>query len=295
MNNFTVEMMERLSLPADAKELFYRLSEKLSENEEYLEYVKGYEGDSEKTEHILLRLEEMAEPTGESKYSAYFVFFLECLEGLYNKYIARGLPLEVFYDSVEDLKYKFDECLEVEGVYGTFVPTWYPRFYRVDRFKLGRLQYEVKPYPYDRYEKDGIVILKDEPVLNIHIPSCGPLKREERESSYKKAVEFYGKYFNFLPKAFICNSWLLYPDHLDFLNPDSNIIDFMKDFDIISKEDKEFLYAWRIFGKSAKNLPVEEWSEKTSLQKAYKSRVLSGGKTGVGFGVKTVLTNDNLI
>jgi len=50
---------------------------------------------------------------------------------------------ELFWDTIADLKFKLIECHDVYGIWGTFVASWYPWFYTMHRFKLGRLQYEA--------------------------------------------------------------------------------------------------------------------------------------------------------
>ena len=65
----------------------------------------------------------------------------------------------------------------------------------------------------------------------------------------------------------------------------SNILKFMSDFEIIESEEKDkFDDAWRVFDKYGYKSP-KKWPENTSLRRAFKQRVLSGGKTGHGFGV----------
>lgn len=287
MNNFVLKLMNKLELPQDAKAYFYQLSKRISFVDDYIILINHYDGSKEKTEKYIKKLKEIALNYGETPYSVYYLFFLECSENMYNKYIEKNLPLDVYYDSIEDLKYKFEECFNVKGVYGTFVPQWFGGFYSAERFKLGRFQYEIVPFPYERYEKDGIVILKNEPVLNIHIPSSGSMPEKERNLSYKMASDFYKKHFDFCAKAFVCNSWLLYPEHYKFLDPDSNIVGFMRDFDIIdSNISEKFTAAWRIFGASVERGSIDKWPRNTKLQKAYYNWIMSGNKTGTGYGIK---------
>jgi len=76
----------------------------------------------------------------------------------------------------------------------------------------------------------------------------------------------------------------LYPEQYNFLPEKSNIRRFMDDFDIqFFSNQAEFEDAWRIFGKSSLK-PLEEWDEKTSIQKAYKKRLLEGKPVGDAMG-----------
>ena len=83
----------------------------------------------------------------------------------------------------------------------------------------------------------------------------------------------------------VCDSWLLFPKHREFLPEHLNIRSFMEDFTYIegATEDK-FENGWRVFGKDSTTAP-NELPQETSLQKAYAKHLLAGGKTGSGYGV----------
>lgn len=75
-------------------------------------------------------------------------------ERLRENYRAAGLTDELFWDTIADLKFKLIECYDVYGIWGTFVASWYPWFYTMHRFKLGRLQYEAVHFS-GRHARDG--------------------------------------------------------------------------------------------------------------------------------------------
>ena len=288
MKQFALDMMTRLGIPKDAQDVFTKLSDKLNSLREYVHCINIYDGSDIQSENVIKKLDEISKKISENNYSVYYVFFLECLDKMYEKYIVKNIDTSVFCETIKDLKYKFDECLSVKGVFGTFVPNWFGQFYRADRFSLGRFQYEIVDFPYDRYEKDGINIKKGDLVLNIHIPSSGPMDKKSREASYKMALDFYKKNFNFTPKAFVCSTWLFNPDHYKFLSDSSNIIGFMNDFDIIEERiDANFEYRWRIFGKFS-DLPFNKLPHNTSLQKAYADWMLAGNVAKTGYGIKII-------
>ncbi len=217
-----------------------------------------------------------------------FVFLLLSAETLSKRYVKQGIADEIFYDTIKDLKYKFDECMVCKGYYGTFVPHWFEEFYRLDRFCLGRFQYEHTDTDREIVTPGGFKIKKGTKVLFLHIPSGGaPLTDEVRMASYKKAYDFY-KNTAFVKNGviiFVCHSWLLYKEHYKFLPQNSNILKFMNDFYIYDQyvsDIKEDL--WRIFGKQDK-LPYNELPEDTSLKRAYKNWLLEKDETGGGVGV----------
>ncbi len=225
---------------------------------------------------------------GVKEYTLDFVLLVRMAEVMHQKYKERGLSDELFWNTIMDLRYKFDECVDCKEVYGTFVAGWNTEFYNLRRFCLGRYQYDMSTFGKEDYTTSaGITIKKGEKVLGFHIPSSGvPLTDEVRLDSFKKAYEFFEDYRREDGlMIFVCGSWLLYEGHREFLPEKSNILKFMSDFEIIESEEKDkFDDAWRVFGKYGYKSP-KNWPENTSMRKAFKQRVLSGGKTGHGFGV----------
>ena len=202
------------------------------------------------------------------------------------QYAARGVDEAIYWDTVQDLRWKFDECVAIHGIPGTSAAKWHEAFFRMGRFTLGRFQYHFDVFDADEFTHAGITLHRGDPVHRFHIPSAGPMPKEVRLDSYRRAYEFYKDQ---LPAdgvaRFVCDSWLLYPAHREFLPKNSNILSFMDDFHIVcSRENETFTDAWRVFG-AATNDPVETWPRSTGLQRAYADRILSGGKTGAGYGV----------
>lgn len=295
--------MEKEQLPGDAVECFSQLFAKLKTDEKslkkYRELRARYLNGKQKFLKVKKGLCSVGRALGVCDETIFFGFLLLCLDEIKNRYGRRGLSDELFYTTFADLKYKLLECRDVKGVWGTFVATWYDGFYKLERFTYGRFQYEVTKYAWLKYDKYGVKLRKRTRVLNFHIPSSGePLTYETRLASYKLAYEAYKSIFGGGSAVFVCASWLLYREHYDFLPPESNIIDFMKDFDIIKSISLPvFGDAWRIFGADAKK-PPETLPENTSLQRAYKKRLAEKKHGGAGYGIivfdgERILTRSN--
>lgn len=120
-------------------------------------------------------------------------------------------------------------------------------------------------------------------VINMHIPSCGPLKKEDCEASFRQAAAFFADAFPGEEIAFFCESWLLYPRHREFLSPDSGIVQFMSFFDIYKTEEGDG-DLWRIYNREYDGNP-EALPEETTIQRGYKKLLLSGGHAGYGEGI----------
>ncbi len=229
-------------------------------------------------------LEAVAQETGIHKYTIWMLFFIALTPHARQRYAARHLPNSIFYNSMSDLKYKLLECHKLHGVWGTMAADWYPRFFALTRFALGRLQFETTTLQ-EEYEKNGRQLSKDDIVVNIHIPSSGPLRHEDCLDAYRQAAAFFQADFPGCPVAFVCNSWLLYPAHRPLLPAQSNIVKFMDDFEILSiREDAEGRNLWRIFNVDYHG----DWHclpQETTLQKAYVSLLKNGQTTGTAKGV----------
>ena len=253
---------------------------------DFLRAVSFYRENSFSYKETEPLLEIAADKTGIPLYTINLLMLLSCLELLEEEYKARGIDRQVFLDTASDFCCKAQECYTVHGVWGCFVTAWYTILFKVQLFKLGRLEYQI--YHYNStitYNRHGIYLDEKTPVLALHIPSGAPLPEEECLASYSLAADFFKDFLigGVLPCT--CSSWLLHPSTEYVLSPSSNIITFASHFDIVQHHDQDsFSDAWRVFGRDA-GQPAELLPENTSMQRAYKRYLLSGGKTGSGFGV----------
>lgn len=199
-------------------------------------------------------------------------------------YLEKGIALKYYQKSMADLKYKMDECILVYGIVGSFVAKWFVAFFRLTRFGIGRLQFEVIPFG-DHYNKNGIVLTPDTKVLNIHIPrSKAPLTEEACMESYREAKAFFKEEIEMDPCPFVCDSYLLYPENEKFLPPKTNTYRFFKSFDILSSQpDKERQNLWRIFDTHEKN--INRLPADTTMRRAFIEHLKKGGKLGRGRGI----------
>lgn len=222
----------------------------------------------------------ISEKTGIHRYPSDMAALVSAIEQLLLVYDQHGLPRELMWDSLEDLRYKLLECKQIYGIWGTFVPHWFQRFFILQCFKLGRLEFERIGF-----KRDVPDIKKGTPVVNIHIPSCGPLTRDAVEESIALACSFYKDSFNG-PIPFICNSWMLYPPMAEqVFAPDSNLQDFYRRFTILQQEqDPENKDFWRIFGCPYKE-DLDSIPANTTLQRNLLAYLRSGNTMGTGLGI----------
>ena len=292
-NEFYKTLVKKLELPEDAEKVFTDIVKLSDDNLQFgreldklimrFMFPKAHD-----IRRFLEKLSPISKKYAVDENAIQFVFLMLSAETLYKRYKKQDISDSIFYDTIKDLKYKFYECVECKGYYGTFVPHWFEGFYRLERFSLGRFQYEHTDTDREIITPSGTKIKKGTKVLFLHIPSSGEsLTDEVRFASYKKAYDFY-KDTSFVKNGriiFVCHSWLLYKEHYKFLPENSNILRFMNDFYIYDQyisDNKEDL--WRIFGKLDK-LPYNELPEDTSLKKAYKNWLVEKNETGGGAGI----------
>ena len=274
-------------LPEDAEALCSAY-EKLIANQEasalWSRALEIYQNDLHCDYKALIAMaDEAADLTDVNEFTAELLLFICLSKHLRALYRERGIDQELFYTSMLDLRYKLDECKLVYGIVGSFVAEWFKGFFDLTRFGIGRLQFEVIPFGAS-YEKDGNRLTPESPALNVHIPRSGePLTPAACDDSFRRAKAFFAAEVG-APCPFTCRSWLLNPDHENFLPKHTNTYQFFKRFDIyksIVKKERGDL--WRLF--DTKELNCDKLPADSSLRRAYIEHLKKGGKMRSGHGV----------
>jgi len=282
------KVMEYAEFPEEARNSVLEITPKVANDSRACELMKKLVNKqfSDLTAEIMEPNKAIADELGIHEYQYFMSFFLTATELMLEKYHERNIDEEIFWFAMIDFRCKLMECWENYGIWGTSATAWHAAFFTLNRFALGRFQYDYSTFANTRYTKNGITIKKGDPCLRFHIPSSGPLTRELRHDSYRRAYEFNKeRYGGIVPIT--CASWLLYPKHVEFLSPTSNLIDFIHDFDYVTcnGESTEFANKWRVFTHAYDDKPASELPEKTSMQRSYKKRLMEGGLVGGGYGV----------
>ena len=287
MKMYIAEICQELEFPQEAQEAMLAAWDALVQCGQDMVYRKiacEYEKDYKKD--LLAATKEAdvaAEAAGVHKYTAELLLFLLLTGPLREYYKARGISMKIWHDSCMDLHWKLMECKRVYGIWGSFVAWWFPGFFDLTRFALGRLQFELIDFPEEYMEAGHERPVGMPKAINVHIPSCGKLNRDEYLDSYRQATEFFADSFEGDSVAFICESWLLFEPHREMMPANSGIVGFMNDYEIfLQKESNEDL--WRIFHREYDGRP-ETLPEDTGLQRAYKAWLMDGKKPGFGYGI----------
>ena len=287
MNNYLNEFFIKFGFEKSDAEYLISAYENICKNSEtkklWHNAIKCYEADINYNFNELLASANLAgEMVNIHKYTAELLFSICLTKHLENVYKQKGIADEIYFNTVLDLRYKLEECKAVKGVVGSFVAYWFEGMFNLQRFALGRLQFQIYNNECD-YQIGDFKVTPNIKALAVHIPKTGTSMDEKScDASFEMAKEFFKDQFDDR-FVFTCSSWLLFPEHDKLLNKNSNIIKFKNRFTIVDcgyyEENKEL---WRIFNTDETNPDL--LSASTSLQKIYLNHIKKGGKTGWGFG-----------
>lgn len=233
---------------------------------------------------ILDRAQRIADISGVHTFTVQQLVFICMTKHLRAMYLRRNLDMRIFRDSVLDLKWKNEECKAVKGICGSFVAGWYPGFFDLTRFALGRLQFELGKVHCD-YSKNGITLEKDKStVINVHIPRTGtPIDKESCDKSYAAARAFFAAEAG-ENCPFECHSWLLYPENKEILPASTNTVRFLSEYDIVAWGVNEGQDLWRLF--DTEETDPHKLPTNGSLRRCYAEHLKKGGRVGWGYGIK---------
>lgn len=295
MKAFTEEFLRRIGAKEEAVAALLDATDKLSPFEATMREIDGVIRETKRIEPTEEARRKVAENAGVPYETVNALAVIRAGRWLKEDYLRAGIAEDIFWDSMTDLRCKLEECISCRGVWGTFVEFWYDGFFRMDIFRLGRLEFERLVYHDVPTSAGGVEVKDGDIVYSVHIPASGePLTKEARLDSYRRALKFFAPELPDGRIMFLCASWLLYLGNAEIFPPHLNVSDFMHDWKIFkSYETEKFSDDWRVFGKHYEDL--SELPEKTTMQKAMAAHLRAGKKTGVGFGLmlfdgKTMIT-----
>lgn len=288
-NHFDL-FLQKASLPADAEEILTQAAQKVREQhsatwEDLID--EFYARDFPIVEFEEKFLWPLANSDGIHPYTMSLLFLVCASAKLREKYTEAGYSDELYWNTILDLKTKALECQKVYGVWGVFVAFWYPIFFRMDLFRLGRLQFERSTFHGKMpVTVDGVTVFPGQPVYSVHIPSGLPLISAQCEESYRMAHSFFLSELRGKPLICQCDSWLLYPENPKIFTKADNLLAFWHTWYIYSSaEDPKGLNLWRVFGKGL-DVGVENLPRNTSMQRDLAAWLEHGGTVGEGNGLR---------
>ncbi len=288
MKSYLFSFLERLPITDEERVFFTETVARLFTIKPQLlpQSVAAYYDSEFQGEAVAPLLSEGAESLGVSLHTMNLLLVAAAAERLENTYRERGYDEAMFTDFLRDVACKIGECRRWFGERGLpKVTYWYPLFLKLKLFAFGRLQYEVyqRPNEAQAFTVHGHTVQPTDKVYFIHIPGLGPLTKDLRMDSYRRAYDFFKDDFKETPCVFYCTSWLLYERNREFMPPTSNIVDFMNDFKIVKSFEEPAQKYWWVFDipyeGDASVLPRD-----TSLRRRMADWLEQGGTPGGGDG-----------
>ncbi len=253
MQAYLKNFLNEFNYEDDAKQSLINDFDKIYANEKalniYKEVISIYDKDRFCDYANLIKMsKDASEIASIHEYSSALLIFIFMAKRLKEYYKELGLTEEMYNTTVCDLKYKAIECYLVKGIWGSFVGIWFAGFFKVERFGIDNLQFEIIDCGFE-YNYKGIQIAKDTKVMNIHLPRTGGrLDKDAMMITLKKAQDFLVERFNLETPIFYCHSWLLHKNIVGAYKEGSNLKAFADLFDIVYSGDYDsYEQVWRLF------------------------------------------------
>lgn len=282
MKKIMTDFFEDTDFPKNGRNYLLGTLCKIEKNDAFVNAYNTYLQGKMNKDLLLDICKKISEETDLNEYTVSLLLVISFTGHLKQIYKEKNYPMDIYINSVTDLKYKAEECFDTKKVYGTFVADWLYKWFVPERFGIGRLQFEIVLSGYD-YK----TLTKDTPCLKIHIPRSGkPLTPESIDDALSRAKEFFKDDFEG-PIPIVCKSWLLYEKFEGLFKQGSNTDLFRKRFEIIDNiSDPKGCYPdmWRLFDMDFTG-NIDDYPENTSLRKSFKEYLKNGGETGTAHGV----------
>ncbi len=208
--------------------------------------------------------------------------YLFMCQALSEKYERMGIPNEVLMDTLSDMPVWLCTWSDIKGELYLGETHWLAKHLSMKLFKLGRLQFYMGKAKHAIPSKN---ILKNDDVIEIHIPEGSPLDVDECKKSVEMAKEFFAKYFpDYKYKGFTCHAWLLDRNLDKYLKTESNILKFQNMFTIVREEESDTILK-RLFGVTVNRRNIINFPARSGFAAKIKDAVLSGEVFYEGYGV----------
>lgn len=249
------------------------------------EYSSDYNTDFK---GMMLKMDEISKLVDTHPFVTYLLFCVLFLKPLRDFHQQKGLKESIWRETCLDVKYKMYHCINIYKICGIFDMDmdWMARYYRVDRFPMGRLQFEIVYLEEDRTIQ-GVSLKKGSPMINVHIPRSGEkLDREAVYASYARGAKFFEHLFPYDYVVFCCESYFFHESVLNILKEGTNIHKFVSDFTVFPyKDDKDYFEMWRVFDCYVDKSVVDSLPTNTSFRRDLVEYLKTGKPVGEGRGI----------
>lgn len=171
--------------------------------------------------------------------NAYVWLFLAATPAVRAYHAERRIPDDVSQASLADLGQQMGVHRRIFGDGGLHTARWLTLAFRGAIYSLGRLQFNRLTIRFDSPPApDGVVPpTTGEHAIGAHISETGPMDPDACSESIDRARKFFPTYFPGEPVRFAtCSSWLLDDQLAKYLPESSNIVHFLRRFQLVPHE-----------------------------------------------------------
>lgn len=217
---------------------------------------------------------------GEEPFVALTIYLYAASQSWLKIYQPLKIPRTVYLATMNAFTRFIHEHFQVTGRYHFDRGFWIWRYTSGLIFRIGELEYERTYFPKGHKE----LKLEGKQCLSLHIPSDADLSRNKIRDSYESAIRFFELYFpDYHYQVMYTDTWLLSPNLIKWLKQDSKIRLFVADYRLLSVDEQDDSGVPWIFGRVDAN--VQDYPEKTSLQRQAKQQLLAGAHIGSALGI----------
>ncbi|EME3554485.1 DUF5596 domain-containing protein [Enterococcus faecium] len=217
---------------------------------------------------------------GEEPFVALTIYLYAASQSWLKIYQPLKIPRTVYLATMNAFTRFIHEHFQVTGKYRFDRGFWIWRYTSGLIFRIGELEYERTYFPKGHKE----LKLEGKQCLSLHIPSDADLSRNKIRDSYESAIRFFELYFpDYHYQVMYTDTWLLSPNLTKWLKQDSKIRLFAADYRLLSVDEQDDSGVPWIFGRV--DAQVQDYPEKTSLQRQAKQQLLAGAHIGSALGI----------
>jgi len=178
---------------------------------------------------------------------------------------SRGISAAVSEKSLSDLGQQAWVHRRTYGAFGLHTYRWMVTAFSGNLYWLGRLQY-------------NLIRWHDAWAVSTHIPESGPLTPESVDDSFARATSFFAKHFSDYPTRVLhCGSWLLDPQLVQVLSPESNIVRFQSRWALEGEPTRADADAIFFVFRRRSEVDRSTLPRNTTLQRAILDKLDAGG------------------
>ncbi len=233
--------------------------------------------DANKAKAAAKKIDEVYE---EEPFVALTIYLYAASQSWLKIYQPLKIPRTVYLATMNAFTRFIHEHFQVTGRYRFDRGFWIWRYTSGLIFRIGELEYERTYFPKGHKE----LKLEGKQCLSLHIPSDADLSRNKIRDSYESAIRFFELYFpDYHYQVMYTDTWLLSPNLTKWLKQDSKIRLFAADYRLLSVDEQDDSGVPWIFGRV--DTQVQDYPEKTSLQRQAKQQLLAGAHIGSALGI----------